>query len=90
MHGGFLWINKNIPINLDKVVQITGLPKYRVDRAQFFMEKEKYKEITNILKETYNLKKNNKGYEVASINDKFVCFKTKALASKVLQKCHPN
>ena len=90
MQGLLLWINKKIPINSDKVAQITDLPKYRVDRAQFFIGKEKDKDIATTLKEMYNLKKNNKGYEVAAINDKSVCFKKRALASKVLQKCHPN
>ena len=90
MQGGFMWIDMNISIDLNLITQITGLPKPRVDPPQFFVGKERDRELAIRIKNNYNLSKNFRGYDVASIKDEVVCFVEKELAIKVLRKCHSN
>ena len=71
-------------------MRITGLPKYGVDPTQFFVGKEKDRELANQMKEKYNMMKKKRVYDVVSINNNGVCFITKSLASKFLRKCWPN
>ena len=61
-----------------------------MDTPQFFVGKERDRELAIHMKNNYNLSKNCRGYDVASIKDEVVCFVEKELAIKVLQKCHSN
>ena len=58
--------------------------------TQFFVGKDKDRELAIQMKDKYNLSKNSIGYGVTSINDQVMSFVIKALATKVLRKCRPN
>ena len=57
---------------------------------QFFVGKERDRELAIHMKNNYNLLKNCRGYGVASIKDHEVHFVEKVLAIKLLQTCHSN
>ena len=57
---------------------------------QFFVGKERDRELAIHMKSNYNLLKNCRGYDVASIKDHEVHFVEKVLVIQLLRKCHSN
>jgi hypothetical protein len=46
VHGGFLWMERHVPIDVDLIVKITGIPIDGVKPEQYLDDKTKEKAIT--------------------------------------------
>ena len=85
MGGVCGWIPRFF-FDVDLIATIKGFPKARVDPTPLFVGKEQDKILVAWMKEKYNLTLNNKGFDIASINDQGVIFAAKVLSSKLLWK----
>ena len=54
-HGGCLWLDTRIYVDVDLICTITGFPKEGVDPKPLFAGKEQGKGIFYWMKEKYNL-----------------------------------
>ena len=53
-HGGFLWLDRKISVDIELIASIIGLPLAVVDPAPFFAGKDQDKNLTNIMKQKYD------------------------------------
>jgi hypothetical protein len=86
-HGGDIWLENLILIDVDLIVHITGLPSRGMDPAQFLNDKTKEKEIVEEMKKKYGTKKGMQGFIIKMINDVTTQMAAKILACKLLRKC---
>ena len=90
-HGGCLWLEQNILVDVELIALTTRLPIDGVNNpAPFFAGKDQDVTLTNRIKDKYELTKDKRGFFVASINDMVVRFANKVLFSKLLKKMRPN
>ena len=68
-HGGFLWHDRKILVDIELIASITGLPLAGVDLASFFTGKDKDTTLVKIMKEKYNLLRDTRGFNISSINN---------------------
>jgi hypothetical protein len=54
VHGGYLWLDRPISIDIDLIVHITGLPSQGLDPASMFFDKKKEKSLTESMKEKFH------------------------------------
>ena len=54
-HGGMLWLNTPIPITVDLIASIKGLPKAGEDSAQYIRRRDTDKKLAKQLKECFGL-----------------------------------
>ena len=89
-HGGCLWINKKISVDVDLKAWIVGLPLTGVDPTPFSTGKDQDTTLTNRMKEKYNLSRDKRGFSIASINGIFYRFTPKVLSRNMLRNMRPN
>lgn len=87
VHGGYMWLNKSVSINIDLIVRITGLLSQVQNPASLFFDKKNEKVLAESMKEKLHTFNGQRGMDVASICDPRVRFATQALACKLLIKC---
>jgi hypothetical protein len=53
LHGGFLWLNEPISIDVELILFITGLPSNGDKPMHYMDDKTKEKALTEEMKKTY-------------------------------------
>ena len=89
-HGGCMWFDSHIFVDVDLIFSITRLPKERVDLTPFFVGKEQDKSLVSQMKEKYNLTRDKRGFDKAYINDQGIIFASKFLLSNLIWNMKPN
>jgi hypothetical protein len=87
MHGGILWMDSPIPINVDLIVSIIGLPTDGEMLEKYLEEKMKEKSISDEIKEKYGMETGSKGITISDINDLATRIVTRMLGYKLMCKC---
>ena len=67
-HGGMVWLNTPIPVTVDLIASITGLPKAGEDPTQYIREKDTDKKLSKQLKERFGLLHDGHAYQINNIN----------------------
>jgi hypothetical protein len=67
-HGGYVWIDRHMTMDLALIHLITGLSMQRPDPQQFYPGKTSDRSLAQRIKEDYDdVEKGKRGYNVASI-----------------------
>jgi hypothetical protein len=67
-HGGYLWLNRRITVDLTLINHITGLSMQCPNPQDFYLGKTSDRALAQRIKETYgDVEKGMRGYKVASI-----------------------
>ena len=82
-HGGFLWLDRKVSMEIELIAVITGLPLGVPNPTPFFAAKDKDIALTNNLKDKYDLTRDTRGFFIASINYHTVRFAAKVLDRKL-------
>ena len=87
VHIGILWMDSPMPINIDLIAVITGLPTDGEKTKQYLEDKTKAKAISDEIKEKYGIERVNIGIKINDINDPVTRFATIFLDFKLMRKC---
>jgi hypothetical protein len=69
VHGGFLWLDRPVSIDMELIVCITGLSSKGEDPLPFFTEKSKEKAYSKKMKDKYDTFIVARGLDLARINN---------------------
>jgi hypothetical protein len=86
-HGGDIWLDRPVPITVDLITQITGLPSPGMDLALIMDDKSKEKAFTEEMKNKYSTTRGTRGIIIKWINNPTTQLGAKILACKLLRKC---
>jgi hypothetical protein len=87
-HGGDIWLDKPVPINVELIAQITGLPTRGMDLALILDDKSKEKTLAEEMNNKYGTDRGTRGIIIKWINNVMTQLGAKILACKLLRKCH--
>jgi hypothetical protein len=87
-HGGYLWVEEPISIDVDLITYITGLPPRGETPAQYLDDKMKEKELAEEMKNTYGTEGGSRGIIIKRISDTTTSMDTKFMECKLLRKFH--
>jgi hypothetical protein len=87
LHGGFLWLEEPVSINVELIAFIMGLSSMGKCLTQYLNEKMKEKSLSEVMKKTYSIEKGSRGIIIKRINDAKTRMATKIMACKMLRKC---
>ena len=79
-------MDRPVPINVDLIATITGLPMDGEKPAQYLEEKMKRKSISKVIKEKYGMERGNRGIRISDINDPVMRFYTRFLGCKLIRQ----
>jgi hypothetical protein len=68
VHGGILWIDRPMPVNVDLIATITGLPTNGEKPEQYLEDKNKAKSILDEIKDKYGMERGNRGIKISDNN----------------------
>jgi hypothetical protein len=88
VHGGILWMDRSVPITVDLIATITGLPTDGENPEQYLEDKTRAKAISDEIKAKYGMEHSNRGIRINDINDPATRFSTRLLGCKLMCKCH--
>jgi hypothetical protein len=89
-HGGYLWLDRRITVDLEMINLITTLSMQGPDPQQFYRGKTLDHSLAQHIKESYGeVEKGKQGYKVATIQDGAVCLAFQLIASKRVRKNCP-
>jgi hypothetical protein len=89
-HGGYLWLNKCIMIDLTLINQITRLSMQGLDLQDYFPGKTMDRALSQNIKEAYgNVEKGVQGYKVTSIESGAVHLSCQMITRKLVCKNRP-
>jgi lambda repressor-like predicted transcriptional regulator len=80
-------LEKPVPITVEIIAQIIGLPSWGMDPALFLDEKTKEKALVEEMKKKYGIARETRGIIIKQINNATTQLGMKILASKLLRKC---
>jgi hypothetical protein len=63
VHGGFLWMDRPVPIDVDLIANITGLPTDGVKPEQYLDDKMKEKTIAEEVKSQFGTDRGSKRHD---------------------------
>jgi hypothetical protein len=86
-HGGDIWLDKPVPITVELIAQITGLPIRGMDPALILDDKSKEKALAEEMKKKYGTARGTRGIIIKWINNAATQLGAKILACKLLRKC---
>jgi hypothetical protein len=86
-HGGYLWLEKLISIDVELIAYITGLPSWGEDPTQFLEDKTKEKALVEEMNKEYNIERGSHEIIIRHISDTVKIMATKIMACKLLRKC---
>jgi hypothetical protein len=86
MHGGDVWPDKPVPITVELIAQITGLPTWGMDPALILDDKSKEKTLAKEMKKKYGTDSRTRGIIIKWINNVALQLGTKILVCKLLRK----
>jgi hypothetical protein len=87
VHGGILWMDRLVPIDVDLIAKITGFPTSGVNPEDYLDNKSRDKEIAEEVKAQFGTNRGTRGLIIKDINDHATKFSTKLMACKLLRKC---
>jgi hypothetical protein len=87
VHGGILWMDRTVPINVDLIAEIIGLHIDGKKPEKYLEDKTQEKAISDEIKEKYGIERGNRGIKINDINDPATWFATKLLGCKLKHKC---
>jgi len=61
MHGGILWLNRPVSIDIELIAKITGLPTDGEKPVQYMDDKNKEKSLAKEMKKTYGTERGSRG-----------------------------
>jgi hypothetical protein len=76
-----------VPINVDCIAAITGLPMDGEKPEKYLENKTKENAISNEIKEKYGTDRGNRGIGINDINDPAMIFSPRLLEFKLMRKC---
>jgi hypothetical protein len=89
-HGGYLWLNYRITVDLTLINRITGMSMQGPDPQDFYPGKTSDRALAQRIKETYgDVEKGMRGYKVASIQSSAVCLACQLIVGKLVHKNRP-
>jgi hypothetical protein len=68
-HGGDVWLDKPVPINVELIMQITGLPTWGMDPVLILDDKSKEKTLAEEMKKKYGTDRGTRGIIIKWINN---------------------
>jgi hypothetical protein len=86
MHGGDIWLDKRVSIDVEMIMSITGFPSRGMDPVQFLDGKTKEKALVEEMKKKYGTDRGTRGIIIKRINDASKKLVAKILACKMLRK----
>jgi hypothetical protein len=86
-HGGDIWLDKPVPITVELIAQIIGLPIRVMDPSLFLDEKNKEKALEEEIKNKYGISWGTRGIIIKRINNAATQLGMKILSCKLLRKC---
>jgi hypothetical protein len=87
-HGGDVWLDKHILINIELISQIIGLPTRGMDPVLILDEKSKEKALVEEMKKKYGIARGMRDIKIKRINNTTIQLGANILACKFLRKCH--
>ena len=78
-------MNTSIPVIVDLIASITGLPKAGEDPVQYIHGSDINKRIAKQLKERFGLQSDHRAYRMDRIHSQKFCISARILASKVVR-----
>jgi hypothetical protein len=87
VHGGILWMDRHVSIDVDIIVEIIGLPTNGEKPEKYLDDKTKEKSMAEEIKKKYGTKRRSMGMFIRQINEPTTNFMTKLMACKLLRKC---
>jgi hypothetical protein len=89
-HGGYLWLDRCMTVDLTLIHMITGLSMQGPDPQQFYPGKAADRSQVQHIKETYDdVEKGKRGYKVASIHDGAVRLACQLIIGNLVRKNIP-
>jgi hypothetical protein len=85
-HGGDIWLDKLILVDVGLIAHITGLPSQGMDTTQCLDEKREEKALTEEMNKKYFTDRGIRGIIIKRINDVATQMAAKIMASKLLRK----
>jgi hypothetical protein len=85
-HGGYLWLEQLVSIDVELIAYITSLPSWDEDIAQFLEEKTKEKELDKEMKKKYGTERGSYGITINHISYVAKRMDRKIMACKLLRK----
>jgi hypothetical protein len=89
-HGWDVWLDKLIPVTIELITQITGLPIRGMDPALILNDKSKEKALVEKMKKKYGTDRGTRGIIIKQINDAMTQIGANILACKLLRKYRKN
>jgi hypothetical protein len=86
-HGGYLWLEQLVSIDVDLITYITWFPSRGMDREKFLEDKTKEKSLAEEMKNKYDTERGSHGIIIRHISDIATRMATKIMACKFLRKC---
>jgi hypothetical protein len=86
-HGGYIWLEQLVSIDVELIAHITGLPSRGMDPTQFLEDKTKEKALAEEMKKKYGTERGSRGIIIKRISDIATRMATKIMACKLLRKC---
>jgi hypothetical protein len=68
-HGGYIWLDKPIPITIELIVQIIGLPTRGMDPMLILDDKSKEKTLEEEMKKKYSTARGTRHIIIKQINN---------------------
>jgi hypothetical protein len=87
MHGGILWLDTQVSIDVDLIAKITGLPTNGEQPTQYLDDKTKEKALEEEMKQMYGTERGSRGIIINQISEPTTRLATKLMACKLLRKC---
>jgi hypothetical protein len=86
-HGGDIWLDKPIPITIEIIAQIIGLPIWVMDPALIMDDKSKEKALAEEMKKKYGTARGTRVIIIKWVNNTATQLGANILACKLLRKC---
>jgi len=88
-HGGYLWLNRHVIMDLTLIHLITGLSMRGPDPQRFYPGKAANRSLAQWIKEDYgDVEKGKRGYKEASIQDGAVHLDCQLISNNLIWKNH--
>jgi hypothetical protein len=87
VHGGVLWMEKLILIDVDLIIEITGFPIVGENPEKYLYDKTKEKSLEEEIKNTYNTDRGSRGLTFNRISEPVMRLETNMMDCKLIKKC---
>jgi hypothetical protein len=86
-HGGYLWLDRRITVDMALIHRITELSMQGPDPQEFYPGKAANRTLVQNIKDTYgDVEKGKRGYKVASIHNGAMCLAFQLIDDKIVRK----